>query len=162
MIDGGNPEVRSHFGCLIPEDLLYDIEHDIWVRREGDEAVVGMTDPAQTRCGKIVAIQLKAPGKRVARGRGVATIESAKWVGALPSPVSGEILANNEASFRQDLLVANRDPYGRGWLVRIRMSDPTELEDLTPGDAAFELYKAKIDELELRCFRCADDPVPMM
>lgn len=148
---------ESYFGCVIPPELLYDIEADVWVRLEGDEAVVGMTDPAQTRCGKIVAVDFRKVGKTIHRGRGLATIESAKWVGPVPSPLTGEILEVNAGAFARDILIANRDPYGEGWLVRLRPSMlDVELMSLTTGSEAFEAYRARIDELEIRCFRCAD------
>lgn len=147
----------NYYGCVIPADLLYDVEMDVWVRLEGDEAVIGMTDPAQTRCGKLVAVDFRKVGRNVPRGRGLATIESAKWVGPIPSPLTGEIVAVNSEAFARDILIANRDPYGEGWLARVRAA---QLEDeiglLKDGAAAFEHYRAKIDELEIRCFRCAD------
>jgi len=146
-----------HYGCVIPRDLLYDVEADVWIRLEGDEAVIGMTDPAQTRCGKIVAVDFRRVGKLIERGRGLATIESAKWVGPVPSPLTGEIVTVNSATFNRDILIANRDPYGEGWLVRLR---PDALDEergmLQAWDEAFAAYKQRIDELEIRCFRCAD------
>lgn len=148
---------QNYFGCVIPEELLYDVEMDVWIRLEGNEAVCGMTDPAQTRCGKFVAVQFRKVGKQVARGRGLATIESAKWVGPFPGPLSGEIVAVNAEAFERDILIANRDPYGAGWLVRIRPTNLSEeIGSLQPGTEAFDAYRSKIDELEIRCFRCAD------
>ena len=150
--------VQNWFGCVIPDDLLYDLERDVWVRRlESGEVECGMTDVAQTRCGRLVSISWKHPGKRVKQGRPMAVIESAKWVGPFPAPVSGEITAVNEAAFAADVAVANRDPYGAGWLVRLR---PNDLEDegahLVDGAAAFAHYKALIEKEEIRCFRCSD------
>jgi glycine cleavage system H protein len=148
---------RTWRGCAIPGELLYDVERHVWVRLEGDEAVLGMTDVAQTIGGKLVHVTWKAPGRLVPRGRSLAVIESAKWVGPFPSPLTGEIVANNEAAFAQDVLIANRDPYGEGWLVRVR---PTQLAeergDLLDGDAAFERYREVIDAEQITCFRCAD------
>jgi glycine cleavage system H protein len=148
---------RTWRGCVVPDDVLYDVERHVWVRLEGGEAVLGMTDVAQTIGGKIVHITWKAPGRVVARGRPLAVIESAKWVGPFPSPLTGEIVGNNEAAFARDVLVANRDPYGDGWLVRLR---PTRLEeergDLLDGEAAFERYREVIDAEQINCFRCAD------
>jgi glycine cleavage system H protein len=118
---------------------------------------MGMTDLAQTRCGKVVSIRFKAVGRRVSRGQSLATIESAKWVGPFPAVLSGEIVATNEAAFRQDILLANKDPYGAGWLVRLR---PTALEAersvLVTGTEAFERYRARIAEYKIICFRCAE------
>ena len=151
-------QLQTHQGCAVPEDLEYQLESDVWVRFEGDGSVtMGMTDPAQTRAGKIVSILFKRPGRVLEAGQSAATIESAKWAGPFPTPLSGELLAHNQASFERDILVANRDPYGAGWLVRLR---PTELaherQRLTPGGQAFEFYKERIDRDGIRCFRCAD------
>ncbi|MGH2830034.1 MAG: glycine cleavage system protein H [Actinomycetota bacterium] len=152
------PETAEvYYGCQIPQDLLYDVVMDVWVRLEDDEAVIGLTDTAQTRCGKLVAIEFRRVGKVVDRGRGLATIESAKWVGPVPSPLSGEIVAVNAQAFGRDILIANRDPYGEGWLVRLRPTRLVAERPLLHGAAeAFDLFRAKIDELEIRCFRCAD------
>jgi glycine cleavage system H protein len=148
---------QTWYGCVVPRDLLYDVEANVWVRFEGDEAVVGMTDVAQTMCGKFVQITWKQAGRTVARGRSLAIIESAKWVGPLPSPLTGEIVANNEAGFAADVLAANKDPYGAGWLYRLRPTAvAVERGALVDGDTAFEHYKTFIDANEIRCFRCAE------
>lgn len=148
---------QTWFGCVVPRDLLYDTDNNVWVRIEGDEVVLGMTDVAQTMCGKFVQITWKPAGRAVKRGKSLAIIESAKWVGPFPTPLTGEIVANNEAAFSADILAANRDPYGGGWLYRLR---PTDLEAergaLVDGETAFERYKTFIEENEIRCFRCAD------
>lgn len=147
-------------GCDVPEDLHYDVERDVWARFEpGGEVTLGMTDPAQTRCGKVVSIRFKAVGRRVARGQSLATIESAKWVGPFPAVLSGEIVETNEAVFRADILAANKDPYGSGWLVRIRPAAlEAEREALVTGTEALERYKDRIAQLKVKCFRCADPP----
>lgn len=147
----------SWYGCVVPADLDYDVENHVWVRFEGDEAVLGMTDVAQTMGGKIVNVTWKAPGRTVRRGRSLAVIESAKWVGPFPAPLTCEIVATNEQTFERDLLIANRDPYGEGWLFRVR---PTALDDerafLVDGATAFERYREFIEAEDVRCFRCAD------
>jgi len=145
-------------GCEIPEGLLYDVERDVWARFEGDGTVtLGMTDLAQTRCGKVVSVRFKAVGRQVRRGQSLATIESAKWVGPFPAILTGEIAATNEEAFRRDILVANRDPYGAGWLARLR---PTELASerahLAAGVEAVARYRARIEALGVDCFRCAE------
>lgn len=147
------PGEPSHYGCVVPRDLLYDVERHVWVRLEGDEAVLGMTDVAQTMCGKLVTISWKAPGRRVQRGRSLAVIESAKWVGPFPAPFTCEIVANNEGAFARDILIANRDPYGEGWLVRVKGGEPDGLVD---GTTALERYREFIEREGIRCFRCAD------
>jgi glycine cleavage system H protein len=145
-------------GCLVPPELSYDVERDVWARYEEDGTVtLGMTDVAQTKAGKLVSILFKAPGKVLRSGQSAATVESAKWVGPFPTPLSGEIIANNEETFAKDILIANRDPYGAGWLVRLK---PTALEEerakLIPGREAFATIRARIDQDKVRCFRCAD------
>ena len=144
-------------GCAVPDELLYDLEHDVWVRLEGDEAVLGMTDVAQTRCGRLVQVSWKQPGARLKRGRPACVIESAKWVGPFVSPLGGELTATNEEAFAADVAIANRDPYEAGWLVRMRPGDlEAERGYLVDGEAAFEHYRQLIDEHDMRCFRCAD------
>lgn len=145
------------YACDIPEDLYYDVERDVWIRFEGELAVLGMTDVAQTRCGKIAAISFRAVGKKVVQGKTLATIESAKWVGPFPAPFSCEIVETNESGFAKDILLANKEPYSTGWLVKVR---PTDLEkvrgQLLTGDEAIEKYKERIRELKVNCLRCID------
>lgn len=147
----------SWYGCVVPADLLYDTDLHVWVRLEGEEAVLGMTDVAQTMGGRIVQVTWMRAGKLVERGRPLAVIESAKWVGPFPTPLTGEIAAVNREAFDRDVAIANRDPYGEGWLVRLR---PDRLGDersnLVDGAVAFERYRAFIEERDIRCFRCAD------
>ena len=147
-----------YYGCDIPEDLFFDFERDLWVRFEADgTATLGMTDTAQTRGGKLVNITFKKAGKVVEQGKSAATIESAKWVGPFPMPFRGEVVETNEATFQRDILIANRDPYGAGWLVKVR---PTNLDaergHLITGNEAVEKYKQRVVELGIKCFRCID------
>ncbi|MHB2024014.1 MAG: glycine cleavage system protein H, partial [Mycobacteriales bacterium] len=92
----------------------------------------------------------------LSRGRPVAVVESAKWVGPFPTPLSGELLAVNEAGFATDIAIANRDPYGAGWMARLR---PTALveerESLVDAAVAFERYRELIDAKDIHCYRCA-------
>jgi len=149
--------MQVYRGCAFPEDLLYDVERDVWVRFVDCIATFGMTDPAQTRCGKFVAVGFRPVGKLVARGRSLATIESAKWVGPFPAPLTCEIIAANEETFARDMLIANRDPYGEGWLVKAR---PTRWDDergnLLDAEQAFAAYRRKIEEWKINCLRCED------
>jgi glycine cleavage system H protein len=151
--------VQVYAGCALPEEYLYDLELDVWVRLEDDGSVrLGMTDVAQTLCGKLVSLTFqKHPGDRVRRRRTLVVIESAKWVGPFRSPLSGEVLEINEQAFQQDQLIANRDPYGKGWLVRLM---PSALDDergeLVDGLEAFPHVRERIEREEIHCFRCAD------
>lgn len=150
-----------HRGCELPDGLLYAVDLDVWVRLEDDgTAALGMTDPAQSQCGKILHVRFKPVGRTVRRLQSVATIESAKWVGPFPTPLSGELVETNESSFRRDVLIANKDPYGTGWLARVRTSAlADERGTLLEGEEARQAYVRRIDERGLSCMRCADDPV---
>ena len=146
-----------YYACDIPEDLTYDVERDVWIRFEGDLAILGMTDVAQTRCGKIAAISFRDVGKKVAQGKALATIESAKWVGPFPAPFSCEILETNEPAFARDILITNKEPYTTGWLVKVKPLDlEKERTHLLTGQAALEKYRARIQELKINCLRCVD------
>lgn len=152
--------MTSHIyrGCEFPVDRYYDVDREVWVRRDEDGCVtMGMTDPAQAQCGKFVHIRFKAAGRMLQRGQSAATIESAKWVGPFPTPLTGEIIATNEAEFKRDILLANKNPYEAGWLVRLK---PARYEDEWPlllaPDIAFERYREKIVERDMHCYRCAE------
>lgn len=141
--------------CQIPEELFYDVERDVWLRFEPDGSVVaGMTDPAQTRAGRILHVQPRPAGKLVQRGRSAATIESAKWVGPFPMPLTG-IIAEVNAAVVADPNLINRDTYGGGWIVRLR---PTNLDaergELSTGADALARYQARIEQLGITCIRC--------
>lgn len=144
-------------GCVVPDDRLYDLDLHVWVRLDGDEAVLGMTDVAQTMGGRLVQVSWKRPGRTLSRGRTVAVVESAKFVGPFPTPLTGQLVAVNRLAFENDIAIGNRDPYGAGWMVRVR---PTQLDDertyLSDGAAAFAFYREFIDEREIRCYRCAE------
>ena len=146
-----------YYACDIPEDLTYDVERDVWIRFEGDVAVLGMTDVAQTRCGKIAAISFRDIGKKVVQGKALATIESAKWVGPFPAPFSCEITETNEESFARDILITNKEPYTTGWLVKVRPTNlDAERSHLVTGEAVAEKYRARIQELKINCLRCIE------
>ncbi len=144
-------------GCVVPDDLLYDLDLHVWVRLEDGTAVLGMTDVAQTMGGRIVQISWKKTGRSYARGRSLAVIESAKWVGPFPTPLTGELLDVNAATFAADIAIANRDPYRAGWIARLRPSAlAAERGLLVDGSAAFTHYQSLITERGIRCYRCAD------
>jgi len=144
--------------CVIPEDIYFDVEQDVWIRFDEEGiATLGMTDPAQTRCGKLINVRFKKIGKLVEQGKNVATIESAKWIGPFPMPFDGELVEVNETGFKQDILLMNKDPYETGWLVKVRPTNLAEQRDhLVTGEAAVEAYKARIDLLGVNCLRCLD------
>jgi glycine cleavage system H protein len=111
-----------------PADLRYHREHD-WVRAEGDEAVFGITWYAQDALGEVVYYDPPAVGDTVAKDGSYGELESVKAVSDIIAPASGEVIAVNAAVTDRPEVV-NEDPYGEGWLVRVRLSDPSELDDL--------------------------------
>ena len=111
-----------------PADLKYTKEHE-WVRVEGDTGTVGITDYAQDQLGDIVFVELPEPGKAVKQMEKFGEIESVKAVSELYSPVTGEVLEANPVLVDSPELV-NDSPYGEGWMLRIRLSDPGEVEKL--------------------------------
>lgn len=138
----------------MPEDLYYWPEKHVWARPEADGAiVVGMTDAAQGLAGKIVVANLRSMGKSLARGKSAGTLESGKWVGPIPVPVAGEVIAVNEA-VRADPGLINRDPYGEGWLVRVQPSDwAADSATLVTGPDGAAAYRAQIDQAGIDCGR---------
>jgi len=111
-----------------PEDLKYHREHD-WARIEGDEAVLGVTWFAQDALGELVHFEAPDAGATVTAGESYGEVESVKAVSDVISPLSGEVLEVNAAVVDAPETV-NEDPYGAGWLIRIRMSDPAEADGL--------------------------------
>lgn len=111
-----------------PPDLKYTKTHE-WVRVVGDAATVGITDFAQSELGDIVYVDLPTPGRTVSADEGFGSVESVKTVSDLYAPVGGEVIEVNEALGAQSELV-NLDPYGKGWMVKIRVTDlpPTLLD----------------------------------
>lgn len=118
-----------------PEDIRYTSEHE-WIRVEGDEAFVGITDYAQSELGEIVFVDVPTVGETVGQGEVFGSIEAVKTVSDLNMPVSGEVLEVNGALDVQPELV-NNDPYGEGWIIRIAVKDATELDNLMDA-AAYE------------------------
>jgi glycine cleavage system H protein len=139
-------------GCQLPDDLWYWPEKHVWARPEDDGTVVmGMTDVAQNLAGKIVVVNLKAPGKVLAQGKSAGTLESGKWVGSIPTPVAGEVVAVNDAVKRAPHIV-NDDPYGDGWLIRVRPVDwEAEQSLLVHGPEGIEAYRARLDAEGIHC-----------
>ncbi|MGB0254666.1 MAG: glycine cleavage system protein GcvH [Flavobacteriaceae bacterium] len=112
----------------IPQELKYTQDHE-WVRIEGDEAIVGITDFAQSELGDIVYVEVETVGETLAKEDVFGTVEAVKTVSDLFVPLSGEIVAFNEALEDTPELV-NDDPYGEGWIVKIKLSDASEIENL--------------------------------
>ncbi len=123
-----------------PDDLRYHSEHD-WARIEGDEATLGVTWFAQDALGDLVHYEPPEDGADVAQGTGYAEVESVKAVSDVIAPLSGTIVAVNQ-KIAEEPETVNADPYGEGWLVRIKLSTPSEVDELMDAEA----YKAFVAE----------------
>ena len=121
-----------------PSNIRYTAEHE-WIRVEGEEAYVGITDYAQSELGEIVFVDVPTIGEEVAQGEVFGSIEAVKTVSDLNIPVTGEVLAVNEELDAQPELV-NNDPYGEGWIIKIAVKDLAELDNLMDAEA----YQATI------------------
>jgi glycine cleavage system H protein len=129
----------------IPDDLLYSREH-VWVRVEGDLATIGITDHAQEKLGEILALDLPAADSYVERDEPFGSIESAKAVIELISPVSGVVISVNE-DITDEIGVVNSDPHDTGWMIIVDLEDPSELDDLLDvrGYQEFVIQEAEVD-----------------
>lgn len=116
-----------------PEDLKYTKDHE-WLRVEGDIAIVGVTDFAQSELGDIVFVEIETEGEEFEAEEVFGSVEAVKTVSDLFMPVSGEIVEVNQ-DLEANPEVVNEDPYGKGWMIKIKMSDPSQLEDLLDSDA---------------------------
>jgi glycine cleavage system H protein len=124
----------------IPSNLKYTKDHE-WIRVEGELAFIGITDFAQGELGDIVYLEIETVGETLAKEEVFGTIEAVKTVSDLFMPVSGEILEMNE-TLNDTAELVNTDPYEKGWLIRIKLTDSDELNDLLSADQ----YKAMIAE----------------
>lgn len=117
----------------VPAELKYTKEHE-WIRVEGDEAVVGITDYAQSQLGDIVFVECETVGDDLDAGDTFGTIEAVKTVSDLYLPVGGEVLEFNTALEDEPELV-NKDPYGAGWIVKVKLANAAELDELLSAEA---------------------------
>ena len=124
----------------IPQDLRYSEEHE-YVRLDGDVATIGITDYAQGELGDVVFVNLPKPGQRLDAHESFGTIEAVKAVSGLYSPGAGGVVEGNGA-LETDPAVVNRDPYGEGWMVTLRVADPKALTGLMTATA----YRSHIGE----------------
>lgn len=116
-----------------PDELKYTKEHE-WIRIENGTAVIGITDYAQSELGDIVYIEFPQKGKTFSKNESVGTIEAVKTVADLYAPVSGEVIeVNSELSDTPELV--NQDPYGRGWMIKIKLTNPSEVDELMDSSA---------------------------
>ncbi len=133
-------------GCNIPDDLFYNVDNNVWARREDDGTVtIGMTTYAAALAGQIVSCTPKKVGRSVELNKSAATVESGKWVGPVKAPVSGEVVAINEAVTSSPGTI-NSDPYGSGWMVKLKPSNwDGDSAALITGGAAAAAFEAKMN-----------------
>ncbi len=137
-------------GCVFPDGILYDLEYHVWVRLEGQTAFVGATAPGQAYAGEIIFVKIKDKGTQLARGAIAATVESAKYMGPMRSPLSGTIIEVNDAVRTQPSLI-NQAPY-ENWVFKL---EPTRLKEEAPllldSATAAQKYRAIIDDWGIEC-----------
>jgi glycine cleavage system H protein len=124
----------------IPADLKYTQDHE-WVRVEGDVAIIGVTDFAQGELGDVVFVEIETEGETLDKGETFGTVEAVKTVSDLFMPVGGEVTEVNPALADEPELV-NKDPYNAGWMIKISISDASELEDLLSAEDYRKMIEA--------------------
>lgn len=121
----------------VPDSLRYTSDHE-WVALDGDIATIGVTDHAQKELTDVVFVELPDVGREASAGEAVAVVESVKAASDIYSPLDGEVVEGNGGAEADPALV-NTDPYGKGWIFKIRISDPSQFEDLLDAAAYREL-----------------------
>jgi glycine cleavage system H protein len=125
---------------MVPTDLRYTKDHE-WVRVDGEEATVGITEYAAGQLGDIVFVELPDVGRTLAQFAAFGVVESVKAVSDLFAPLSGEVVGSNDALAGSPEQV-NGDPYGEGWMIRLRLTEPGEVDELLDADAYDALIAA--------------------
>jgi glycine cleavage system H protein len=125
----------------VPEDLHYSKDHE-WVRVEGDEAIIGITDYAQNSLGDVVYVELPKADDEFAANESFGSVESVKAVSEVFTPVAGMVVKINE-SLADEPETVNSDPYGKGWMIRIKMSHPGEVDSLLTAAEYEDFTKAE-------------------
>jgi glycine cleavage system H protein len=118
---------------IFPEDLKYTKDHE-WIKVDGDTAIVGITDFAQKELGDIVYVEVESLDEEINKGEVFGTVEAVKTVSDLFMPVSGIVIEFNETLESEPELV-NSDPYNKGWMIKIKMSNPSEVDELLTSEA---------------------------
>ena len=125
----------------VPEDLHYSKDHE-WVRVDGDQAIVGITDYAQNSLGDVVYVELPKADDEFAANESFGSVESVKAVSEVFSPVTGVVVKINE-SLAEEPETVNSDPYGEGWMIRVKMSNPAEVDSLLTAAEYEDFTKAE-------------------
>ena len=125
----------------VPDNLHYSKDHE-WVRVEGDTAVIGITDHAQDQLGDVVYVELPKSGEAFAANDSFGSVESVKAVSEIFTPVTGEVTATND-SLNDEPEKVNQDPYGEGWMIKMKMSKPGEVDSLLTAAEYEDFTKAE-------------------
>ena len=125
----------------VPDNLQYSKDHE-WLRVEGDTAVIGITDHAQEQLGDVVYVELPKPGESFAAHESFGSVESVKAVSEIFTPISGEVAEVNE-SLNDEPEKVNKDPYGEGWMIKMKMSAPGEVDSLLTAAEYEDFTKAE-------------------
>jgi glycine cleavage system H protein len=133
-------------GYAFPDELLYDKRH-FWSRVDGDILTMGLTDYAIKAAGDLVYVEVISPGKKVVQDKPFMSVESGKWVGRVHAPVSGTVVEVNEELEFEPAMV-NRDPYGAGWLVKIKIDAPGELDSLLKESSFSDWFIPELRRLQ--------------
>jgi glycine cleavage system H protein len=128
---------------MYPDDFRYTKEHE-WIKVEGDKATIGITDFAQNQLGDVVFVELPKPGDELDAHQTLGVVESVKAVSDIYSPVSGEVTEVNEG-LNDDPEILNKDPHKDGWIIKIKVKDKSELEDLMTA-SEYEKYLEGLEE----------------
>lgn len=123
----------------IPDNLKYTKDHE-WLKIDGDEGLIGITEFAQKELGDIVFIEVETEGETLETGEAFGTIEAVKTVSDLFMPLNGEVLEFN-AELESNPEIVNKDPYGEGWIIKVKITDPAQIEELLDADS----YKEQIE-----------------
>ena len=144
--------------CVFPDGLLYDSENNTWANAsKTGEVTVGITSILAAIAGKFTSLRPKPPGSIVAKGSSLGTLENERFVGPIPSPLTGIILATNEQAANTPKLM-NDSPYSEGWIARLRPSRLAEEAPLLSSISdAKAIFKHRIDEYHVRCFKAFPD-----
>jgi len=124
----------------IPENLKYTKDHE-WIKIDGDQAYVGITDYAQNELGDIVFVEIETEGENLDKEEVFGTVEAVKTVSDIFMPISGEVMEVN-SKLEDSPEIVNKDPYGEGWLIKVKISDKSELEELLEAGKYKELIES--------------------
>lgn len=146
-------------GCAVPDELLYDLEHDVWARPDGEEgtATIGMLSPLASFIGVVQKVEFRRVEGGQARGRSVATVESYRYVGAVRLPVDGTVVERNDEIVRHPKWI-NDQPYGRGWVARVRAADGASWRsEMESASGVRERIAESIRQRRIHCLPAVPD-----